>query len=153
MAKTNQTNLTTNDLMKFLEDFQKNMENKIADTKSSIDSTNTIIEKRLDNIDEEIMKTNNKMDENEELTRRMDRRLTDLENEMRRSTALSKRSNKLKDIEKLLENGKDDENAQSESKSAHNTRTEAIKKEKKKYKVEQIANAIVLEPVGTFRSS
>ena len=117
-------NFSSADLMKFLKGFQSNMESKMEDTKKMIEDTNKqveamnrIIDGRLEIINSEIKKVNHKMVDNEvkndELNRRMDVRLTLLEQEMKMSAGLRRISLDLKKKEENLnkipvekENGK-----------------------------------------------
>ena len=57
---------------------------------------------RLDKIDIEMENVNNKIDSNEVVNKRMDMRLSKLEEEMRRSEMIRKRSQDLRNQEKLI---------------------------------------------------
>ena len=92
-------NITPNDLMVFLEGFKVSMENKIEKAKETIEDK---IDGRLSNIDKEIERINSKMDTNDEVNKRMDRRLLDLEKEMYKSSRLNKRSEELRLKEREL---------------------------------------------------
>ena len=92
-------NITPNDLMVFLESFKVSMESKIEDAKGTIEDK---IDGRLNNIDKEIENINSKIDTNDEVNKRMDRRLMVLEQEMRKSSQLNRRSEELRTKEREL---------------------------------------------------
>ena len=122
----NKEGISPGDLMKFLEGFKMSIEAKIAENKECIGGIDKDIkdidkdikdidkkmDERLNKIDEEVGKINNevgkvndKIIENERksiaATLRMDRRLTKLEEEMRKSSILSRKSEELRKQEKM----------------------------------------------------
>ena len=115
----NKEGISPGDLMKFLEDFKKSIETKIVENKYCIGGIDKDIkdidkkmDKRLNKIDEEVGKINNevgkvndKIIENERksiaATLRMDSRLTKLEEEMKKSSILRRKSEELRKQEKM----------------------------------------------------
>ena len=96
------TNTEQDDLMTFLKKFQKSIEDKIEDTKGTVEETNRRIGERLDKIDGEMMNVQRKIETNEAVNNRMDERLKKLEEEMRKSEMIRRKSLELKDKERRL---------------------------------------------------
>ena len=67
--------ITSKDLMKFLEGFKVSMEDKIEKAKETIEDK---IDGRLNNLDKEIERINTKMDSNDDINKHMDSRLNAL---------------------------------------------------------------------------
>ena len=141
------------DVMKFLRNFQRNMDSKLEDTKKTIETTNEKIDVRLNEIDTEVKKVNKKIEANEEMiedvNRRMDQRLLVLEDLMKNSARIKRRSNELRDKEKNLDNV-DVENVSVIDEAG---KKKDVPARAKKNKVDEITNKILSEPAGTFRSS
>ena len=157
---TTEQNFSSGQLMNFLENFQKTMENKMEDTRKSIETTNQKIDGRLEEIDKEVKNLNIRMDVNEESNQEMNKRMATLEEEMKNSVKLRRRSEELRTKEKeliceneiavnekrkqiYLEREKDKEKQELMNKE----------REEKKKKVDDVTKVILEEPAGTFRSS
>ena len=142
--------------MKFLRNFQQKMEVNLEDTKKSIDKTNVIMNGRLDGIEKEVRTVSKRMDENDQkssdLNRRMDQRLTDIENQMKKSTRLNMRNKELKEKEGILDLqpncSKGGTGQRMESSQVNGSVVKNYGK-----KVDDITEVILNEPVGIFRSS
>ena len=93
------TQVTSGDLMVFLEGFKSSMEAKIEHAKETIEDK---IDGRLNNIDAEIRKINGRMTDTDEVNRRMDTRLMALEREMEKATDIRRRSSELRRKEQNL---------------------------------------------------
>ena len=97
---------SSGELMNFLERFQKTMEVRLEDTKASIDTMNKKIDIRLNDLDDKVKVVMDKIDNNEtkaeEVEKRMDRRLTNLEEEMKKSLLIRRRSEELRVLEKNM---------------------------------------------------
>ena len=146
--------ITSGELMLFLQNFQRKMEDKMEDTKITIEKTNRIIDGRLDVIDSEVQKVNTKIaeneGENEEINRRMDARLIALEAEIKRSGKLGRRSNELRNLERNLDGKSSESRKDSKTRGCFQMADEL---DENGGKVEEITKAILNEPIGTFRSS
>ena len=132
------------DVMKFLKMFQQNMDSKLEDTKKTIETTNEKIDVRLNDIDAEVKIVTKKIAANDEkiedVNRRMDHRLSVLEDLMKNSARIKRRSNELRDMNDDLEN-------------AEVVKEKTIATRARIDKVDKVTHEILTEPVGTFRSS
>ena len=152
------------DLMKFLQGFQQKMELNMEETKKSIETTNRsievnnrIINGRLDGIDSEVKEVNRKILENEsksqDINERMDKRLSELEREMKNSVRLRRRSWEIKESEELLDDQPAGREVLLPKKVTVNEGMDGVGVKKYGNKVDKVTEAILKEPVGTFRSS
>ena len=164
LKMTTEQNFSSGQLMNFLENFQRKMEDKMEDTRKSIETTNQKIDGRLDGIDKEVRNLNQRMDSNEEtgqkMNKRMDERMAILENEMKNSIRLRRRSEELRVREKELssesekagnENRRDLRQDKEEEKELQKKNDKD--REEKRKKVDDVTKTILEEPTGTFRSS
>ena len=127
------------------------METNMEDMKKSIDDTNKIMNGRLDGIEGEVKKVNSKMLETEtknmEINKRMEMRLTALE---------LKEQNENLDIQPVGRTEKVTAKTFNSVKNVENIERRGIEDGRvKKYgnKADVFTEAILSEPVGTFRSS
>ena len=131
--------VTSGQLLQFLKQFQDKVEIKM-------EATNKKIDDRLNNVDKEIDKVNVKIDENEKkadaATIRMDRRLTILEKEMAKVGMNRRRNEELREKESWLKI-----QPQGRRQTENQLREEAVEK------VNKVAEDILKEPAGIFRSS
>ena len=89
--------ITTNDLMTFLQQMSKTMSDNKETLEDKIDKTKEVIDSRLTNIDGEICSIKDRIEDNEDFNKRMEIRLTSLEREMKKSEKLKKNSDKLRE--------------------------------------------------------
>ena len=79
MEGKNDKEITSGDLLTFLQSFQKNMENKFVENskivEEQIEATNKKIDERLNRVDSEVEHVNKKIDENEDRNRMMNQRM------------------------------------------------------------------------------
>ena len=98
--------VTSGELLFFLKNFQKTMEQKFEETKGSmeekIEATNVKLDTRLNSVDEDLKKVNKKIDVNEErskvISKRMEIRLIALEEEMRKRETIKNISDNLREL-------------------------------------------------------
>ena len=94
---TEDTNaITPKDLMKFLQQMSRKMDNNKETLEEKIDKTNNKIDKKFGVMDEEIKDMREKIEESKEVNTRMNERLIALEKEVLKSQAINRRTNKLK---------------------------------------------------------
>ena len=95
------------ELMKFLKTFKDSMEEKILDSKETLEAK---IDTRLNLIDGEMCKLNEKMNsmetKNDDITDRMNARLSALEKEMERSANIRNRSEELMKLQSKTDGSK-----------------------------------------------
>ena len=91
---------TSNDLMKFLQNFKTSMETNNekmqSDLEKKLEKTNEKIDTRLNDIDKDIKELKIKATNDEKMNKRMEDRLRALETEMNKSTELRRKTEKLK---------------------------------------------------------
>ena len=68
-------NTTSGEILSFLQTFKESMEKKMVETKVEIEATNRKLDGRLNNIEEEVRKVNDKIVSSDEISNRMDARL------------------------------------------------------------------------------
>ena len=101
------TNITPEDLMKFLQSFktsmedsneklQLNLEDKLEKTNEKIEQTNVKIEARIEGIDKELRELKEKTKDAVVVNKRMENRLNTLEHEMNKSKELRRRTEHLR---------------------------------------------------------
>ena len=137
-------------IMDFLQLFKDSMETKITETRDEIEATNRKIDGRLTGIEEEVKKVNEKIVASDKAGARMDARLSALEVEMKNSSTIRRRSNELRKQEEQLNN--DRENAIHPEKSKQRFQASGSSKDINT-KVAEVTMDILEQPVGLFRSS
>ena len=110
--------ITSKDLMNFLQKMAKTMLDNKSTLEEKIDKTNKKIDVRFETIDEDMREIKDKIEASDEANKRMENRLSALETEMTRSEKLGRKSSQLRDtLRNQLEdsgNGKERQERQEE---------------------------------------
>ena len=142
-------NTTSGEILSFLQTFKESIEKKMVETKVEIEATNRKLDGRLNNIEDEVRKVNDKIVNSDEISARMDTRLSVLETEMKNSMRIRRRSDELRSQQEVLQQDKNEKDVSEEFQVAGQ---EKNKKQMNK-KVVDVTRDILEQPVGTFRSS
>ena len=137
-------------IMDFLQMFKDSMETKMTETRDKIEATNRKIDGRLNGIEDEVKKVNEKIEAADKAGARMDARLSALEMEMKNSATSRRRSLELRNQEEQLKQNSENQSIPAQPPLRFQASGSSAPKN---LKVAEVTKDILEQPVGIFRSS